>query len=307
MKIATMATGGIGGFLAVKLATAGHQVATIARGAHLEAIQRNGLRLEGFDGDDTVQPWIATDDPAEVGPVDAIIFGVKGFDVESAGAACKPMMDPETVVVPFQNGVEAADRLETVLPAENVAEGVAQISTTISAPGVIKQTGKFNNFVFAERDNRPTARIDALRAAINEAGSNAPAVDDIQKALWMKFILFAAVSGITAAARCTIADVRAHPGLSELFRGVVAETAALARARNVNVPEDVEAMTWQTAEQLPAPMRASTAIDLEKGRPLEVEWISGAVVRLSEAAGMEAPLSRTLCAILAPHIGGRAD
>ena len=144
MKIATVATGGIGGFLAVKLGLRGHQVATIARGAHLDTISREGLILEAPSGKFTVHPWIATDDPKEVGEVDAVIFGVKGDDLEAAAKACLPLLGPETVVVPFLNGVEAADRLTKIIPEQNVANGMAQVSTTISAPGVTTQTGDFN-------------------------------------------------------------------------------------------------------------------------------------------------------------------
>ncbi len=141
MRIATMATGGIGGFLAVKLGNSGHQLATIARGAHLAAITRNGLTLQAAAGTETMRPWIATDDPSSVGEVDAIIFGVKGDALEDAARACRPMLGPDTVVVPFLNGVEASDRLVGILPERNVANGVARVSTTIAEPGVISQTG----------------------------------------------------------------------------------------------------------------------------------------------------------------------
>lgn len=306
MKIATMATGGIGGFLAVRLSESGHEVATIARGAHLDAIRDNGLKLVTGDGETTVRPWKATDDPSEVGEVDAVIFGVKGDALDVAGEACRPMLGPETVVVPFLNGVEASDRLAKILPPENVGNGVAQISTTISAPGVIGQTGEFNRFVFAERDNRPSARIDALRAAINEAGSDAPATDDIDVDLWSKFVLFSAMSGVTAAARCTIKNIIETEELGALFRGVVAETAALARARGVGLAESIETDIWQGVANLPPTMRASTAVDLEHGRPLEIEWISGAVVRLSQAAGLDAVRNATLYALLKPYRHGRS-
>jgi 2-dehydropantoate 2-reductase len=305
MKIATMATGGIGGFLSVRLAEAGHQVATIARGAHLEAIRQNGLVLEGFDGRHCITPWMATDDPAEVGEVDAVIFGVKGDALEAAARACAPMLGPDTVVVPFLNGVEASDRLVEILPEKNVANGVAQISTTIAAPGVIRQTGEFNRFIFAERDSRPSARIDALREAINQAGSSAPPTDDIVRDLWSKFVLFSAVSGITAAGRCTMADITGNEALAELFRAVVTETAALGRARGVALPENAEETTWTMAQGLPPAMRASTAIDLENGHPLEIEWISGAVKRLSKEAGLDAPINGTLYALLSPYRHGR--
>jgi len=305
MKIATMATGGIGGYLAVRLANTGHQVATIARGAHLAAIQENGLRLDGFDGAHSMKPWIATADPAEVGEVDAIIFGVKGDALEAAARSCVPMIGENTVVVPFLNGVEASDRLAKILPENNVANGVAQISTTISAPGHIRQTGEFNRFIFAERDSRPSRRIDALRDAINEAGSSAPPTDDIEHDLWSKFVLFSAVSGVTAAARCTIGDIVGNDHLAELFQAIISETATLGRARGVSLPETIETDIWSGAKSLPANMRASTAIDLENGRPLEIEWISGAVNRLSEASGLQAPVNKTIYALLSPYRHGR--
>jgi 2-dehydropantoate 2-reductase len=304
MKIATMATGGIGGFLAVRLANAGHEVATIARGEHLAAIRENGLTLEASDGTVTVSPWKATDDPAEVGPVDAIIFGIKANNLESAAEACRPMLGSETVVVPFLNGVEAAERLAKILPPENVGNGVAYISTTITEPGVIKQTGDFNTFVFAECDSATSPRVEALRDAINAAGSNAPPTRDIDRELWKKFVLFAAVSGITSAARCTMGDIVGNDPLSEVFRAAVAETATLGKARGIDLPETILDDTWATVQQMPPMMRASTAIDLEKGRPLEIDWLSGAVDRLSTAAGLDAPVNRMLWALLLPHREG---
>ncbi len=304
MKIATVATGGIGGYLAVRLTNIGHQVATIARGPHLEAIKSDGLTLDGFDGKHCVKPWIATSDTSDVGEVDAILFGVKGDALESAAELCRPMLGPDTIVIPFLNGVEASDRLAGILPEQNVGNGLAQVSTTISAPGVIKQTGEFNRFIFAERDSRPSARIDALRDAINAAGSSAPPTDDVERDLWAKFVLFSAVSGVTAAARCTIGDIVANDHLSELFRGIISETAVLGRARGVALPDTIETDIWSAAENLPPPMRASTAIDLENGRPLEIEWISGAVVRLSQDAGIEAAINKTIYAILSPYRHG---
>jgi 2-dehydropantoate 2-reductase len=306
MKIATVATGGIGGFLAVKLGLRGHQVATIARGAHLDAISRDGLILDAPGGQFTVHPWIATDDPKNVGEVDAVIFGLKGDDLETAAKACLPLLGPETVVVPFLNGVEAADRLTKIIPKQNVANGMAQVSTTISAPGVITQTGEFNQFVFAERDSKPSKRIATLQQAMADAGVSAPETDDIERDLWSKLVLFSAVSGVTAAGRCTIADITGTPELGSLFRKVVGETAALGRKLGVALDEDIEAKTWERAQTLPPTMRASTAIDLENSRPLEIDWVSGAVARLSAKAGLEAPMNKALYALLLPHKAGRS-
>ncbi len=305
MKVATVATGGIGGFLAVKLGLRGHQVATIARRRHLEVISKNGLILEAPADTVTVRPWMATDDPSEVGEVDAIIFGVKGDDLDDAARACLPMLGPDTVVVPFLNGVEASDRLTRIIPEDHVANGMAQVSTTISAPGVITQTGEFNQFVFAERDSQPSERIDKLRQSLVDAGVSAPETDDIERDLWSKFVLFSAVSGVTAAGRCTIADIVGTPELGALFRQVLSETAAIGRACNVALDDDIETKMWDRVQALPPAMRASTAIDLENGRPLEIDWISGAAARLSEKTGVDAPMNKALYALLLPHKNGR--
>jgi 2-dehydropantoate 2-reductase len=304
MKFATVATGGIGGYLAVRLTQAGEDVATLARGAHLDAIQASGLTLEAGDESITVQPRIATGDPAEIGPVDAVIFGVKAKDVEAAAESCLPLLGPNTVVIPFLNGVETVQRLSAVLPVEHIANGTAAISTTVAEPGKIRQVGSFAGFTFAERDSTQSARIRAVRSAFERAGLEAPVVEDIDVALWQKFCLFAPMSGVTAAARCTIGRIRKDPHLSRLFREAISETAALGRALGVALPDDIESRIWDLVGGLPDGMRASTAIDLEAGRPLEVDWISGAVVRLSESAGLDSPIHRTLNAVLQPWKAG---
>jgi len=305
MKFATVATGGIGGYLAVKLADAGEDVATLARGAHLEAIRSKGLTFEAENTPVTVHPRIATDSPEEIGPVDVVIFAVKAKDVERAAESCIPLIGPDTVVIPFLNGVETVDRLATVLPLENIANGIAAVSTTIIRPGVIGQVGDFSSFTFAERDSSQSPRIEAVRSAFQRAGLDAPVVGDIDVALWQKFCLFASMSGITAAARCTVGDIRKDTHLSKLFQDGITETAALARALGVALPDSIEDSIWKFVNEVPDHARASTAIDLEAGRALEVDWISGAVARLSDGIGLDAPIHRTLNAVLQPWKNGR--
>ena len=304
MKIATMATGGIGGYLAVKLSNAGYKVATIARGAHLAAIKENGLVLDGPCGHEKANPWLATEDPSDIGAVDVIIFGVKCGALETAAKACKPMLKKETIVVPFLNGVETIERLRKILPEENIANGVAKISTTIKAPGVIKQTGEFRTFIFAECNNHPSDRIQKLQKAITNAGAIAPETTDIEKEMWSKFIMFSAISGATAAGRCTLGQVIKSPSLSKVFQRIISETAATARAYGINLSSSIEQDIWARANALPSDVRASTAVDLEKGLPLEVDWISGAVTRLAKAKGLEAPANETIHGLLSPYKNG---
>lgn len=305
MRIATVGTGGIGGYLAVKLTLNGHEVAAIARGQHLAAIENNGLTLLSPSEKETVPLWKVTDDTATVGEVDAIIFGVKGSALETAAKSCLPMIGDNTVVVPFLNGVEASDRLVELLDEANVANGLAKISTTIASPGVIEQTGDFGTFVFGERDNRPSERIEKLRQAIRSSGITAPTCDDIERAVWSKFVFFSALSGITTAARCTIAEIIEFPELSSLFKRVVAETAAIGRAAGVSLPPEIEEQTWLFVLTLPPEMRASTAIDLEQGRPLEIEWITGAATRLARRYGVVAPANDALYALMLPYKTGK--
>jgi 2-dehydropantoate 2-reductase len=300
MKFATVATGGIGGYLAVRLTQAGEEVAALARGAHLDAIRSRGLTLVSADGTTTSRPFLATDDPAQIGPVDAVIFAVKAGDVERAAHSCLPLLGPETVVIPFLNGVETVERLAAVLPLQNIANGTAKISVTIEAPGIIRQVGSFAIFSFAERDSSQSPRIRAVRSAFERAGLEAPVVEDIDVELWQKFCLFAPMSGVTAAARCTLGEIRRDPQLQRVFQDAIAETAVLGRALGVALPDDLESRIWHAVSGLPDNMRASTAIDLEAGRALEVDWISGAVARLADAAGLNAPVNRTLNAVLQP-------
>ena len=304
MKIATMATGGIGGYLAVKLSNAGFKVATIARGDHLTAINENGLILDGPNGYEKANPWLATDSPSDIGAVDVIIFGVKCGALEAAAEACKPMLKKETIVVPFLNGVETVDRLCKILPKANIANGVARVSTTIKEPGIIKQTGDFQTFIFAECDNRPSNRITALQEAITKAGAFAPVTSDIDKEMWSKFIVFSAISGVTAAGRCTIGQVIKSTSLSKVFQKIISETTATARAYGINLSSSIEQDIWELVNKLPPDVRASTAVDLEKGLPLEVDWISGAVTRLAKAKGIEAPTNETIHGLLSPYKDG---
>ncbi len=301
MIIATVGTGGIGGYLSVKLIKAGYKVVNIARGRHLDAIQKNGLRLIKSNVTETVTPWMSTDIPENVGKVDFVIFGVKGDSLHEAANLCSHLVHSDSVIIPFLNGVEASDRLLEFFPEKNVANGLAQVSTTIIEPGVIEQTGDFANFIFAERDSSSSIRINTLRKAMITAGLNAPDTDDIDRDIWEKFVMFSALSGVTTAARVTIGQIVKSPNLKELFINVMKETAAVGRAYKINLHESLELKIWERLSKLPANVRASTAIDLEKGLPLEIEWVSGAVKRLAEKVNLDAPLNSTIYTLLLPY------
>ena len=304
MKIATIGTGGIGGYLAVKLTLNGHKVAAVARGAHLSAIQKNGLTLATTDGVENISPWKASDDTNSIGPVDAIIFGVKCNALDQAAKACLPMLHNETIVVPFLNGVEAPERLSEFLPKQNIANGIAKISTTIAEPGTVRQVGSFAQFIFAECDSKPSLRIKQLQSIFRNAGIDAPETEDIDCDLWSKFVLFTSMSGVTAAARCTVGDIRSSKELSNLAQAIMIETANVGRAKGIKLSNTLEKDLWTSIKTLPADMRASTAIDLENNRPLETPWVSGAAVRLAREVGVSAKLNEAIFALLSPYENG---
>jgi 2-dehydropantoate 2-reductase len=227
----------------------------------------------------------ATDDPGEIGPVDFVFFTVKLWDTEAAAEAIRPLIGPETAVVSLQNGVEGPEILTRVLGADHVMGGVAEISATIEAPGVIRQMSGFFRLRFGEMDDRRSARAARLGAALAEAGIDAEQSADIERTIWMKFVFLTGLSALTALTRHPIGAVRANPETRGLLHAVVGEAVAVGRARGVRIgEEDVEARMARI-DDLPAAMRASMAIDLERGNRLELPWLSGAVVRLGRPRG----------------------
>lgn len=304
MKFATVATGAVNGYLAATLAGAGREVACLARGDHLAAIRERGILLAGPEGEVTAQVASASDKPEALGRADVILFAVKAQDLEAVAPLCRPMMGPETAVIPFLNGVEASARLAAHLGAGPVMEGTCGIAAFLGGPGRVDWSSPFAWFRFAERDGTRSDRALAIAEAMRAAGVDAEVPGDIRVALWRKFMMLATLAGITAAGRCSAADIQGSETLTRLAGEAVAEIGRLARAEGVPLPDGAEAETMRQIAGLPPGMRASMARDLEAGRPLEADWLSGAVDRLSRAHGLQAPAHRTLHALLAPFIAG---
>jgi 2-dehydropantoate 2-reductase len=300
LKIAIYGSGGVGGYFGARLAAAGNEVHFIARGAHLEAIRRDGLKVDSGAGNLHFKPARATDDPASIGPVDAVLFAVKLWDVEAAARKIKPLLRNKSVVIPFQNGIEAPDLLRKVLPPENVGAGVAYIATGIKQPGVILHTGAMQRLQVG-----PGA--EAFVAACKAAGINIEATPDIDRARWEKFVFLVGLSGVTSLSRQPVGVCRADAELRATFEAAMTETWRLGRKRGIPLPDDFIAERMKFVDGLHADMRTSMQHDLENGRPLEAPWLCGAVARMSAEAGLEAPVNRTIYAALRPYLNGRPD
>lgn len=304
MRIAVMGAGGVGGFFGAKLALAGNEVTFIARGRHLQAIRESGLAIESGASPMRVAPARATDDIASIGPVDAVMFCVKLWDVESAAGQLQPLVARGGVAIPFQNGLASPDVLMRALGEEHVLGGVAYIAATIRAPGIVAHTGtmaKLRVGAFAGGSHeRAVGFADAARAA----GVDIEVSADIRRALWEKFCLLAAMSGCTCLARQSIGVVREDPELRATLEAAVREAWTLGRAHDVALSDSYVEATMSAMDGFPYEMEASMLHDLNAGRRLEAEWLSGAVAQMSQAAGLDAPISRTLFAAMKPYLNG---
>jgi 2-dehydropantoate 2-reductase len=308
MHIAIMGSGGLGGYFGARLAAAGTPVTFIARGEHLEAMRAKGLRIKSELGDVRVQPVTATNDPAEIGPVDCVLFTVKVYDTEPAAHAIRPLIGPETAVVTFQNGVESVDMLARILGREHVIGGAAYIPSVIAEPGVIRHTGRLARLVFGELDGRRSARVEGLLAALMAAGVEARISDRIEVVIWEKFLPLAAWSGVSALTRCALGQVRDDPDMRAMLIAAVEEVIAVTRAKGIALPADaMKQSLTMLLETAPAGARASMLEDLERGKPLELPWFSGTVVRLGKELGVPTPTHAFIATALKPHIKGRAD
>jgi 2-dehydropantoate 2-reductase len=304
MRIAVVGAGGVGGGFGAALAKAGADVTFLARGAHLAAMKSQGLRVQGGRGETHLVPTRATDDPASIGNVDIVLFCVKLWDVENAGAQIKPLIGPDTAVIPLQNGIDAAERLVPILGANAVMGGVAQISASIVAPGVIQQVGTFMRMIFGELDGKPRKRAEDFLALCLKAGFDATLSGQILTELWMKFILLAANASIMALARQPIGKVRDDPDLRAIFIAAYQEAIDVGRASGVALPADALTRILEFTGHAPPAMKPSMALDLGRGNRLELPWLGGKVAELGLKLGVPTPTHRMMYALLKPYIMG---
>ena len=305
MRVLIVGAGGVGGYFGAKLARAGTAVTFLARGAHLAAIQRDGLRVRSaVEGEWVVKAHAVADVRGEP-PVDAVLFCVKSFDTESAAAAIKPAVGPDTAVVSLQNGVDNEDALERVLGSGHAVGGVAYVFVTIEAPGVIAHR-LGGRVAFGELDGRPSPRLQWLHEAFVTAGVPSQVVSDIQRTLWEKYLMISAQAGMTGITRAPIGVIRRVPESWAMYRAIVEELAALARASGVALPRESVEGVMTAAQGLAPEALSSLHHDLVQGKRLELEALHGHAVRLGEKLGVPTPMVRAVYAALKPHLDGRA-
>ena len=302
MRIAAMAAGAVGGYFGARMAAAGHDVFFIARGAHLAAIQKNGLKIESVHGDVHLPKPNVTDDPKSVGPVDIVLFAVKLWDTEKAAEATKPLVGPNTRVITLQNGIDNVERVAPILGADKTIGGAAYIATVIASPGVIKQTSQFAKMRFGRADKKPDEKLQAFVAAGKAAKIDIDISADIQRELWEKFCFLTAMAGSTASLRSAIGPIVADPELRGFFHRLMEEAFAIGKAKGVALdPAYIEDRMKFVTTMIEPGMKASMAHDLERGNRLELDWLAGRVRELGRALKIPTPASDTVYTVLKLH------
>lgn len=304
MKIAIMGTGGVGGYYGARLAATGHDVHFIARGEHARAMRERGLRIESGAGNIELTSVRVAEDPREIGGADLVVIAVKLWDTESAAKAVVPLVGPSTVVVSLQNGVDKDDVIGAIVGREHLVGGVTWIIARIAEPGVIAHVGAMHRVAVGEFDGSESERVARIAEAFSGAGVNAAASREIRRVTWEKFSFLASSAAVTAATRLTMGSVRSCPATRALLRDAIAEVAEVARAEGIGIAATFVDEQMRFIDTLPATGRASMANDLLHGGRLELDWLSGAVVRRGEANGVPTPVHRILYAVLAPYANG---
>jgi len=300
MKILIMGTGGVGGYYGGLLAQQGNEVTFVARGAHLAALQHEGLKIKSVHGDFIVSPANATDNPREVEPVDLILFCVKTYNTEEAAESIRPVVGPQTAVMSLQNGIDAAERIGEVVGLEHVIGGATWLSSAVEAPGVVKQISQFRRIVFGELDGKQSARIQSIYNVLKNAGITVEISDNIQKVLWTKFVFIAAVSCLGSLTRLPMGDFRSVPETRVLLSSIMQEVESVARAQGVTLDPDVVQKSLEFMDAAAPHIKPSMQLDVESGRRTELESMIGVIGRKGRKLGVPTPVADFVYASLLP-------
>ncbi|HSJ55975.1 MAG TPA: 2-dehydropantoate 2-reductase [Anaerolineae bacterium] len=303
MRIVVLGAGGVGGYYGGLLARAGHDVTLVARGAHLAALRTRGLHVESVHGDFEVSPVSATDDVTALEPADLVLVTVKSYDLERVVDAARGLVGDNTAVLPLLNGLDTAERVAALVGERPVLAGLTHISSSIAAPGVIRHVSPLRRITFGERHGRQTERAQKIRDILAGAGIEAVLTDAVEPALWTKFLFIASIGGVCCLARQPIGPVLATDETRALYVEALREVEAVARARGMALAANVVEQALGLTEGFPADTRPSMLVDLEAGRRLELEAMSGTVVRYAREVGVDTPVHRVIYGALKPSVG----
>lgn len=291
MKIAIIGTGGVGGYFGGKLAHAGEDVTFVARGEHLKVLQTHGLTVKSINGDFMVNPVNATNEIRKIGNPDLVLLAVKAWQIRDISRELKSVIHQNTVVIPLQNGVLAAEEMVGELNRENVVGGLCRIMSKIESPGIITHFGVAPTIVFGELDCKKTERMDKIKELFDKAGFNSIISNDIQADIWKKFITIC-VSGLLAITRSTYGVLREMEGTRRLLRELMTEIYQVALKAGISLNPDIVDRIMDGIDAYPYDSSSSLARDVWEGKPSEIDYQNGTVVRLGEKYQVDTPINR---------------
>jgi len=303
MKIAVMGTGAMGGYIGGRLAQAGRDVTFIDKGRHLHAIRQNGLHVNSPNGDFLIKPIKATDDPAEIGPVDLIFLCVKSYDVSSAAEILRPVMGPQTVIIPVQNGIGHVEKIGDVLGAEHVLGGMSLIMGHVAEPGIVQHYPAPDSLEFGEVKGGRSSRCDRIEEVLAVSGFKATASPNIVERMWWKLAAYSGV-GVFCVVQGDRGLIWATPETKALYREAIAEAVAVAQARGITLADSVPDEHISILDPLPPQWKPSMLVALEHGHPLEIDAIQGALCAIGREVGVPTPINDFTYACLKPYIHG---
>lgn len=291
MKIAIIGTGGVGGYFGGKLAKTGFDVTFLARGKHLEAIKTHGLKIKSIKGDFDIPNAQATDNIQQMGQSDLIMLGVKAWQVKDLAAELSSIMHSKTLVLPLQNGVNAIEDLKSAIPADQIIGGLCRIVSKIEEPGVINHFAAEPIVVFGEMDNVVTERLQTIKNAFDKAGFDNRIAEDINVELWKKFMAICS-GGLLAVTRSTFGQVRELPETRNMLRKMFEEIHGLAQKVGVNIKADYIEKAMAFVDAFQYDVASSMARDIWEGRPSEIDYHNGTVVKIAAAYGVDVPVNK---------------
>lgn len=300
MKIMIMGTGGVGGYYGGLLAQQGNDVTFIARSAHLEAIRANGLQIKSIFGDFSVNPAKATDNPAEVGIVDLILFCTKTYSTDKAAQAIKPVIGPQTAVLSLQNGVDAVERIGKIVGQEHVIGGATWLSSAVEAPGIIKHVSQFRRIVFGELHGSRSERIQNIFKVLENIGVTVEVSENILKVLWTKFVFISSASSFGSLTRLPMGEYRSVPETRTMITGLMHEVEAVARGQGIELDEDVVQKSLDFIDNAAPHIKASMQLDVDAGRKTELDAMVGVIGRKGRELGVSTPIADFVYASLLP-------
>ena len=291
MRIVVIGTGGVGGYFGGRLALAGNDVTFIARGKHLETIQLNGLLVKSVLGEFTIKPASSTDNYQVVSNADLMLVCTKAWQVKDVAQNIAPFLREETMVMPLQNGVLAVDELAEFIPQKNIIGGSCRIFSMIESPGVIIHKGIDPTIIFGELDNSKTERAAWLKYTFETAGLTNIWSNNIQADLWKKFIMICS-SALLAVTNTNYGELRSLPETRSMLEELYTEIYEVGIVAGINLPDNIVAKTMTAVDGFPAESTSSLTRDVWEGKPSEIDYQNGTVVKLGKKFGVPTPINR---------------